>query len=119
MIRRPPRSTLFPYTTLFRSRDAEHLRAHVAEAQHRLGPEHAAVQVAHPEDPDPARVLARELAHRGERAARELVVVVHEEEMRSLGALDHRLARGVAEILVAAAADDHLVARLELLRDAL
>src|SRR3712207_8054602 len=29
MIRRPPRSTLFPYTTLFRSRE-EHLRA-VAE----------------------------------------------------------------------------------------
>src|SRR3712207_7203718 len=24
MIRRPPRSTLFPYTTLFRSREAEH-----------------------------------------------------------------------------------------------
>src|SRR3712207_7520595 len=24
MIRRPPRSTLFPYTTLFRSRDATH-----------------------------------------------------------------------------------------------
>src|SRR2546421_7488613 len=24
MIRRPPRSTLFPYTTLFRSRDAAH-----------------------------------------------------------------------------------------------
>src|SRR5256885_5340422 len=24
MIRRPPRSTLFPYTTLFRSRDAQH-----------------------------------------------------------------------------------------------
>src|SRR2546427_4558307 len=24
MIRRPPRSTLFPYTTLFRSEDAEH-----------------------------------------------------------------------------------------------
>src|SRR3712207_7400158 len=24
MIRRPPRSTLFPYTTLFRSRDGEH-----------------------------------------------------------------------------------------------
>src|SRR5256885_6891951 len=35
MIRRPPRSTLFPYTTLFRSLDpgrAEHLeRAHVEE----------------------------------------------------------------------------------------
>src|SRR5258708_31195615 len=25
MIRRPPRSTLFPYTTLFRSRDPQHL----------------------------------------------------------------------------------------------
>src|SRR3712207_8102005 len=26
MIRRPPRSTLFPYTTLFRSRHEEHVR---------------------------------------------------------------------------------------------
>src|SRR5438876_8198157 len=26
MIRRPPRSTLFPYTTLFRSRDRRHTR---------------------------------------------------------------------------------------------
>src|SRR2546430_11938626 len=26
MIRRPPRSTLFPYTTLFRSLDADHAR---------------------------------------------------------------------------------------------
>src|SRR3712207_8741926 len=29
MIRRPPRSTLFPYTTLFRSDDAEQKRAQV------------------------------------------------------------------------------------------
>src|SRR3989475_6784355 len=28
MIRRPPRSTLFPYTTLFRSRAAPHLGTH-------------------------------------------------------------------------------------------
>src|SRR5256885_6700223 len=27
MIRRPPRSTLFPYTTLFRSQGGEHVRA--------------------------------------------------------------------------------------------
>src|SRR3712207_7093433 len=27
MIRRPPRSTLFPYTTLFRSRTLDHVRA--------------------------------------------------------------------------------------------
>src|SRR5258708_28014482 len=28
MIRRPPRSTLFPYTTLFRSRDAQFVAGH-------------------------------------------------------------------------------------------
>src|SRR5256886_17001884 len=33
MIRRPPRSTLFPYTTLFRSLKAEAARGRVAEAQ--------------------------------------------------------------------------------------
>src|SRR2546430_3094835 len=45
MIRRPPRSTLFPYTTLFRSRDGagvlpepgRHARADVLDAQE--GPE--------------------------------------------------------------------------------
>src|SRR2546430_12569183 len=30
MIRRPPRSTLFPYTTLFRSRDIQHAHALLA-----------------------------------------------------------------------------------------
>src|SRR5256885_9106263 len=34
MIRRPPRSTLFPYTTLFRSRDDEDLTLH--RALHRV-----------------------------------------------------------------------------------
>src|SRR3712207_8982460 len=33
MIRRPPRSTLFPYTTLFRSVDAEDAQAHVEIAE--------------------------------------------------------------------------------------
>src|SRR2546429_7243500 len=32
MIRRPPRSTLFPYTTLFRSHLAPHSRASLADA---------------------------------------------------------------------------------------
>src|SRR5690348_17588396 len=36
MIRRPPRSTLFPYTTLFRSSDAPDLQLH-ARAARRLG----------------------------------------------------------------------------------
>src|SRR2546427_9458845 len=40
MIRRPPRSTLFPYTTLFRSNDA----IDAAERRERLGP-HEAVSV--------------------------------------------------------------------------
>src|SRR3989449_5394980 len=34
MIRRPPRSTLFPYTTLFRSRPARRPAAHDAAARH-------------------------------------------------------------------------------------
>src|SRR3712207_7020548 len=33
MIRRPPRSTLFPYTTLFRSRESDGARQHRPEAQ--------------------------------------------------------------------------------------
>src|SRR2546427_3107857 len=37
MIRRPPRSTLFPYTTLFRSRD-EHVLVEVAEPARALDP---------------------------------------------------------------------------------
>src|SRR5260370_5750663 len=32
MIRRPPRSTLFPYTTLFRSRDTRRLSASISSA---------------------------------------------------------------------------------------
>src|SRR2546430_8705343 len=33
MIRRPPRSTLFPYTTLFRSEDAVHVENHRGRRQ--------------------------------------------------------------------------------------
>src|SRR2546430_7234247 len=36
MIRRPPRSTLFPYTTLFRSCPAEHRGRHDPEGDSRL-----------------------------------------------------------------------------------
>src|SRR2546430_7153743 len=45
MIRRPPRSTLFPYTTLFRSRrtdealDALDLHAHAAQHPYDLSPD--------------------------------------------------------------------------------
>src|SRR3712207_8762342 len=36
MIRRPPRSTLFPYTTLFRSPEEAHADAHLALVGHDL-----------------------------------------------------------------------------------
>src|SRR3712207_7862617 len=38
MIRRPPRSTLFPYTTLFRSRDAAARRLRPVQLPRRAGP---------------------------------------------------------------------------------
>src|SRR5688572_32531064 len=53
MIRRPPRSTLFPYTTLFRS-DGEYLETRVAhrhvELDHlwRLGPGNARIRGGRP-----------------------------------------------------------------------
>src|SRR2546425_3196764 len=51
MIRRPPRSTLFPYTTLFRSRvrgadgDARGVGIHVDVDRHGAGPTHGTVPV--------------------------------------------------------------------------
>ena len=36
MIRRPPRSTLFPYTTLFRSSATEEMSASIAEMQQQV-----------------------------------------------------------------------------------
>src|SRR2546430_6203289 len=41
MIRRPPRSTLFPYTTLFRSKHAPQLRRHYGRADSLLRRQHA------------------------------------------------------------------------------
>src|SRR3989475_6729035 len=53
MIRRPPRSTLFPYTTLFRSliENADHdvARPHVGR-RHRHGADVGVVGEAHPHD---------------------------------------------------------------------
>src|SRR2546426_4866886 len=44
MIRRPPRSTLFPYTTLFRSGIDAHVRVRVDDARHDVPP----ARVDHP-----------------------------------------------------------------------
>src|SRR3712207_8647604 len=56
MIRRPPRSTLFPYTTLFRSLDVLDGREDrdqvigLEDKAHPLGPEACALPVGHPGD---------------------------------------------------------------------
>src|SRR5258708_12642090 len=42
MIRRPPRSTLFPYTTLFRSDDATLFQGHKRGAHDHIAHEHCA-----------------------------------------------------------------------------
>src|SRR3712207_6884018 len=61
MIRRPPRSTLFPYTTLFRSRvsGGEDDRHRTAPAVERMAPgerhvDHQPTRVAQREDPEVA-----------------------------------------------------------------
>src|SRR2546430_9774854 len=57
MIRRPPRSTLFPYTTLFRSEQAE--LGHLPD----VVPREAALEIVRPRArPDH---LVREVAHHG------------------------------------------------------
>src|SRR3712207_528013 len=59
MIRRPPRSTLFPYTTLFRSeRGCAPVR--VAQVAQRLGPMRG---IALQQLVDPARAQGRDLGH--------------------------------------------------------
>src|SRR5256886_17515801 len=68
MIRRPPRSTLFPYTTLFRSEQAE--LGHLPD----VVPREAALEIVRPRArPDH---LVREVAHHGA----DLMVVVAEVE---------------------------------------
>src|SRR2546430_4439843 len=60
MIRRPPRSTLFPYTTLFRSRDdiddaAGHGRAGLVVGRGALGARPAEAEAGHEVDDDAQR----------------------------------------------------------------
>src|SRR3989454_5631450 len=76
MIRRPPRSTLFPYTTLFRSRriGGHRLRRVVEQVEHHLLQRAAVAQ----DRGEGRQVLL-------DRDVLELQVVAHEDE----GALDH------------------------------
>src|SRR3712207_6890896 len=72
MIRRPPRSTLFPYTTLFRSRD-RHLRPHGTASL--AAPARAAGRVSHGRDQglgEPQHVAAPRAYRRSEEHTSEL-----------------------------------------------
>src|SRR2546430_17653300 len=89
MIRRPPRSTLFPYTTLFRSDDL-----HVQRLQHRLCPhERRADQLDPPlRHPRPSGG-ARDGTDRGRRG--DLALPLPRAHVRRLGAAEFRPATGV------------------------
>src|SRR3712207_9205945 len=85
MIRRPPRSTLFPYTTLFRSRFGKRADLNIHAAMHAevvnrpaaVSPQHAgSVSVIHHHD---RAVAFRDVRKRRKRAD----VAVHGENARS------------------------------------
>src|SRR3989442_3762712 len=66
MIRRPPRSTLFPYTTLFRSRDSRD----VARPSRSDGPRHARYAAACPPEIGMKDILFRSEEHTSELQSR-------------------------------------------------
>src|SRR5260370_18627543 len=70
MIRRPPRSTLFPYTTLFRSLRPIAPRSVRAGGVARAGAERDTAGLAAPHDPSPSRRGSRVVYRRFEPAAR-------------------------------------------------
>src|SRR3712207_8725221 len=78
MIRRPPRSTLFPYTTLFRSDTVARIRAVTAEdlldlARDMYRPEQLSLAVV-AEDVDDVRRAARSEEHTSELQSRQYLV---------------------------------------------
>src|SRR3712207_7532781 len=66
MIRRPPRSTLFPYTTLFRSEPGEHVGGHSRSLKLRVAVRH--VDILGGDVPD-GQAAPRPAALRGGHAA--------------------------------------------------
>src|SRR3712207_9060062 len=90
MIRRPPRSTLFPYTTLFRSerRAARRIaRHHVVRTLVRL------LRVDRPDGYDPGRVGRREDAPVGRVAVRVLAPVAGRGDDHDAGVQDRKSTR--------------------------
>src|SRR2546425_3216499 len=84
MIRRPPRSTLFPYTTLFRSRQARRADPLAWRVRSRGGGACVAVS-PHPRDPHPGLPSLRRSGRRADRSEE------HTSELQSLAYLVCRL----------------------------
>src|SRR5256886_7288383 len=88
MIRRPPRSTLFPYTTLFRSEWAEHAVDDNRLAKAEIDEDHAvAVKVAEAADRREKDTIAQITAAGGDRSRSE----EHTSELQSQSNLVCRL----------------------------
>src|SRR3989454_5934610 len=93
MIRRPPRSTLFPYTTLFRSRPE--LRAERSADDPHPGGHLQLLRLRRPQRL-PARARSRPMSD-GERAAISVVIPVFN-EAKSLGDLHDRLTQTLKQL---------------------
>src|SRR2546425_4698555 len=89
MIRQPPRSTLFPYTTLFRSRHRVALRPRLHDGVVPLAAEHARRRLRRPARA--ARAAAAGGAARGARARVQPRSEEHTSELQSLAYLVCRL----------------------------
>src|SRR3712207_7840767 len=87
MIRRPPRSTLFPYTTLFRSRERQHRERHVLRGEGqalrrtrevrddvRVRQHHALRLARRPRGVDDGREVVRSEEHTSELQSRQYLV---------------------------------------------
>src|SRR3712207_8974937 len=70
MIRRPPRSTLFPYTTLFRSGGSEAKGQHITQAGPDLVKKYAFIDAesARQWDPQIAAIYYTQMVQRGKRS---------------------------------------------------
>src|SRR5258708_17339196 len=100
MIRRPPRSTLFPYTTLFRSADDARIVAVLLEIARDAAP-HAVEDRGRPGEVDAGEVGAREggIADLGTRAVDEVDHAGRrsEEHTSELQSPDHLVCRLLLE----------------------
>src|SRR3712207_7224500 len=100
MIRRPPRSTLFPYTTLFRSDQGDDAAGHEAGGAHGRA---ASGHLGDLDDAPTGRDLdARSEEHTSELQSRQYLVcrLLLEKKNRSKQLASHRRAHGVRRLYV-------------------